>query len=64
MSSAATEGRFQERAKEHDVRTGNIIAAKGTLVYTLSISILYHYYTLYIFRIIIDNRAKKIRYQL
>ncbi len=29
MSSAATEGRFQERAKEHDVRTGNIIAAKG-----------------------------------
>jgi hypothetical protein len=28
MQSTA-EGRFQERAKEHDVRSANIIAAKG-----------------------------------
>lgn len=26
---ATNEGRFQERAKEHDVRSANIIAAKG-----------------------------------
>lgn len=45
MSQAATvsqpEARFQQRAKEHDVRTANIIAAKGDYLSTLGIDSLH-----------------------